>query len=124
MTARSSCWLRCKPTTNRWTNFGALSGSDGRVSARSAREHVEGGQFLTDAVMQVLTDPALFQRRDLDDFELEFLPPADVAQEAGIELQMSHLADGQIQREGRSILAAAVDFTSVADHGLFPRFRM
>ena len=79
MTARSSCWLRCNPRTSRSTSCDAFDGIRPKGLGQVAGEHVEGGQFLAHAVVQVLTDASLLKRCDLDDLALQLLSPADIA---------------------------------------------
>lgn len=86
-----------------------------------ARQHAQSGQFLAHAVVQVLTNAALLERGNLYDLTLQLLPVADVAENAGVEMQVIHLADRQINREGRTILPQAFDLATIADDVLHAR---
>ena len=70
--------------------------------------------------MQVLADAPLLQRGDFHDLAFQFLSPGDVAEDAGEEIQMFHLADRQVDRERGAVLALGHDLPADADDMLHP----
>ena len=105
----------------------AIWGSAGACSFRAPElplgQHAQGGQLLGGGVVQLLADPLLFQGGHLQHFPLQGLAGAQVAQDAGEPAlaPIFKLADRQVHRKDRAVLAAALDFPADADDVLLPR---
>lgn len=93
-------------------SFGVLE-----AAGEGLGEELDAGELLAEVVVQVLSDALLGNLGDAEDLGLEASPLGDVAEDAGEEASLSdvELADGQVDGEDGSVLAAAEDLAADAD---------